>query len=256
MLARGVPAAAAAAALVAAGYALCRVVDALAERERRRQHELSRKLKHREHKKRRRGRKAAGAAPHEHDSASEGEEQSGEDGGSGGSRTPSPAPGEAAVSPSAAVSSSTHVRVHGGKLDLGALAALVASPRAGAVVTFSGTTRDSFEGKRVVSLEYEAYVGMAEKKLREIAVNVREKWPDVIHIAVEHKVGNCPIGESSVVIAVSSPHRATALDSARFCLDQLKALVPIWKKEVYAGAAATWKENAEFFAGPGRSASP
>jgi molybdopterin synthase catalytic subunit len=249
MLARGVPAAAAGAALVAAGYALCRVLDALAARERRRQHELSRKLKHREQKKRQRGRKVAGTAPHGHDSASEGEEQSGEDGGSSGPRTPSPAPGEAVESPS------THVRVHGGKLDLGALAAVVASPGAGAIVTFSGTTRDSFEGKRVVSLEYEAYVGMAEKKLREIAGNVREKWPDVIHIAMEHKVGNCPIGESSVVIAVSSPHRATALDSARFCLDQLKALVPIWKKEVYAGAAATWKENTEFFAGPGRSAS-
>jgi molybdopterin synthase catalytic subunit len=250
MLPRGAPTAAAGAALVLAGFALCRVVDALVARERRRQHELSRKLKHKEHKKRRRGRKAAGAAPHEHDSASEGEEQSGEDGSSGGRRTPSPAPGEAAALPL------THVRVHGGKLDLGALAAMVASPSAGAVVTFSGTTRDSFEGKRVMSLEYEAYEGMAEKKLREIVDNVREKWPDVIRIAVEHKVGSCPIGESSVVIAVSSPHRATALDAARFCLDSLKSSVPIWKKEVYAGTAATWKENAEFFAGPCRSGRP
>lgn len=144
----------------------------------------------------------------------------------------------------------THCKVvQGTNLDVGRLCSMVKSPFAGAVVTFSGTTRNNFEGKTVVRLEYEAYASMAEKEMFTIAAQVRERWPDVIGIAMEHKVGMCPILDTSVVIAVSSAHRVAALDAARFAIDTLKAKVPVWKKEVYANddQKPAWKENAEFF---------
>ena len=122
----------------------------------------------------------------------------------------------------------------------------VGSPRAGAVATFSGTTRDNFEGKQVVRLEYECYEEMAMKEMRKICQEIRKRWK-VERVSITHRLGLCPVGEASVVIAVSSAHRAEALEGVSFAINTLKAKVPIWKKEVYAGRdEPSWKQNVEF----------
>ena len=125
----------------------------------------------------------------------------------------------------------------------GHLTAVVVCPTAGAIATFVGTTRDHFEGKRVVRLEYEAYKPMAEKELRAIIREARARWT-LRHVAISHRTGLVPITESSVEIAISSSHRGEALEAVRFMIDELKARVPIWKKEVYENGAC-WKENKE-----------
>jgi len=110
----------------------------------------------------------------------------------------------------------------------------VASPDAGAVATFVGTTRRHSRDREVVRLEYEAYEGMAEAEMARIADAVRAKH-EVLGIAIHHRVGVVGIGETSVVIAVSAPHRAAALDACRETIDTLKETVPLWKKEIYEG---------------------
>jgi molybdopterin synthase catalytic subunit len=116
------------------------------------------------------------------------------------------------------------------------LLAAVADPKAGAVVVFIGMTRDNNEGRDVERLEYEAYAGMAEKELEKITSEARERWA-IARIAVAHRTGVVPIGMASVVIAVSSAHRGDAFEAARFTIDRLKQVVPIWKKEFFAGGA-------------------
>jgi len=109
------------------------------------------------------------------------------------------------------------------------------SPRCGAVVTFSGTARDHSDGRPdVSSLEYEAYEEQVTPRLEGIATAAREKWPDLERIVLLHRLGPVPIGESAVVVAVSSPHRDSAFEAARFGIDTLKAAVPIWKREEWA----------------------
>ena len=120
----------------------------------------------------------------------------------------------------------------------------VSSPSAGATSMFIGTTRDTFKGKRVVRLEYEAYAPMAEKELAKICQDIRKKW-NVVKIAVVHRIGEVPISEASVVIAISSVHRKDSLEAVQYCIDTLKATVPIWKKEIYADGKSSWKENSE-----------
>ena len=105
-------------------------------------------------------------------------------------------------------------------------------PSCGAVVTFSGTARDHSVGRSEVSrLEYEAYEEQVVPRLDEIAKTVRGRWTDVGRIAMIHRIGEVPITESAVVVAVSSPHRDHAFEAARFCIDTLKETVPIWKRE-------------------------
>ncbi|CAM9633160.1 unnamed protein product [Phaeothamnion confervicola] len=133
-------------------------------------------------------------------------------------------------------------------LDLRALVAWVSDPRAGAVTTFSGVTRNHHNGKKVMRLEYQGYQPMAEKELRGICVEVREKW-DVINVAVVHKLGPTAIEEASVIVAVSSVHRRDGLEATHFAIDALKARVPIWKLEVYEGDSRVWKENVEWKGG-------
>eukprot|EP01064_Diplonema_japonicum_P012279 TRINITY_DN19753_c0_g1_i1.p1 TRINITY_DN19753_c0_g1~~TRINITY_DN19753_c0_g1_i1.p1 ORF type:complete len:205 (+),score=34.64 TRINITY_DN19753_c0_g1_i1:23-616(+) len=116
----------------------------------------------------------------------------------------------------------------------------------GAVATFSGTTRDNFEGKGVVELFYEAYDEMALKEMKKIADSVREKWEDVKGIVVVHRKGLVPVCEASVVIVVSSPHRVASMAAVRFIIDTLKTTVPIWKKEIYDAGIPSWKQNVEF----------
>ena len=110
----------------------------------------------------------------------------------------------------------------------------VASDDAGAIATFVGTTRARSRGREVIRLEYEAYEGMAEAEMERIARELRERH-DLIEVAIHHRVGPVEIGETSVVIAVSAPHRAAAFDACREAIDTLKQTVPLWKKELYVG---------------------
>ena len=110
----------------------------------------------------------------------------------------------------------------------------VRDERAGAIATFTGTTRAVSRGRDVVHLDYEAYEGMAEQVMAEIARELEERY-ELCAVAVHHRTGRVVIGETSVVIAVSAPHRSDALAACRDAIDQLKERVPLWKKEVYAG---------------------
>jgi molybdopterin synthase catalytic subunit len=119
-------------------------------------------------------------------------------------------------------------------LDLGAAVAEVADDRAGAIATFIGTTRIESRGHTVIHLEYEAYEGMAEQVMEELADSLRERY-SLTGVSIHHRVGRVGIGEQSVVIAVSAPHRHDALAACREAIDTLKETVPLWKKEVYEG---------------------
>ncbi|XP_052170214.1 molybdopterin synthase catalytic subunit [Diospyros lotus] len=120
----------------------------------------------------------------------------------------------------------------------------VQAPQCGAIATFSGTTRDNFEGKTVLELRYEAYSPMAIRCIKAICSSARTAM-SLHSIAVAHRLGPVPVGETSIFIAVSSVHRAAALDACKFLIDEIKSSVPIWKKEVYANGEV-WKENSEF----------
>ncbi|KAE8907342.1 hypothetical protein PF005_g728 [Phytophthora fragariae] len=123
---------------------------------------------------------------------------------------------------------------------------LVTHPSAGAISTFVGTTRDNFQGKKVVRLEYEGYTSMVVLELRKICVTIRERWPEVVGVALFHRLGVVEVAEASVIVAVSSPHRREALEACAFAIDTLKATVPIWKSEQYEGDTRVWKENVEW----------
>ena len=125
-------------------------------------------------------------------------------------------------------------RVTDGPLDLGALVEEVRDPSAGAIATFVGTTRDRSRGRTVTHLEYDAYPEMAEAEMARIAIAVGDRHA-ITRIAMAHRTGYVPIGEASVMIAVSAPHRAAALDACREAIDTLKQTVPVWKKEVFEG---------------------
>ncbi len=109
----------------------------------------------------------------------------------------------------------------------------------GAVVLFLGTVRDLTGDKVTVALDYEAYPAMAEKKMAEIEADTRKRWP-VGDIALVHRLGHLDLGEVSVAVAVSCPHRSQAFEACRHAIDRLKELVPIWKKENWADGATEW----------------
>lgn len=120
-------------------------------------------------------------------------------------------------------------------LDSAAIRALehaVTSAGAGGVVTFAGVVRDNARGKRVRSLEYDAYPEMAESEMARIAAEVARRWPESA-LAMVHRIGPLAIGECSVVVVAACPHRAEAFEACRYAIDTLKASVPIWKKEFY-----------------------
>lgn len=110
----------------------------------------------------------------------------------------------------------------------------VASADAGAIATFSGTTRAHSRGREVVRLEYEAYEGMAEEEMERIATELKERYA-LVDVAIHHRTGIVEIGDTSVVIAVSAAHRGDALAACRDAIDTLKQTVPLWKKEIYVG---------------------
>jgi MoaE-MoaD fusion protein len=128
-----------------------------------------------------------------------------------------------------------HARVTSEPLSLEAVAALVRDPRAGAVVTFQGVTRE------VERLDYEAYVEMAEERIAAIVTEVVERH-DLCAAAAEHRVGGVPLSEPSVIVAASAPHRGEAFAGARKIIDRLKSEAPIWKKEI-EGGEGRWAEG-------------
>ena len=119
-------------------------------------------------------------------------------------------------------------------LSLDAVVDEVRSERAGAIATFVGTTRVESRGRTVEHLDYEAYEGMAENVMAEIADALKERY-ELCEIAIHHRTGRVEIGDASVVIAVSAPHRQDALAACKDAIDTLKEQVPLWKKEVYEG---------------------
>ena len=117
--------------------------------------------------------------------------------------------------------------------------AAVASPLAGAVVLFLGTTREFTGDRQTESLNYECYREMAIAKLKELEQEARCRWP-IVECAVVHRLGELQIGEASVAIAVSSPHRQAAFEAGKWLIDTLKEVVPIWKKENWADGTTEW----------------
>jgi molybdopterin synthase catalytic subunit len=124
-------------------------------------------------------------------------------------------------------------------IDECAISQRVRSHRAGAVVTFLGTVRELTGEKRTASLEYEAYPGMAEQKMREIEAESRSRWP-IIEAVLIHRLGHLELGEISVGVAVSCPHRGQAFEACRYLIDRLKEVVPIWKCENWASGDSEW----------------
>ena len=119
-------------------------------------------------------------------------------------------------------------------IDPAALDRAVRDARAGAVVTFVGTTRNENAGRRVRRLEYEAFATMAVKEMRALAAEATRRW-GLRKVAMVHRIGVVPVGEASVAIAVSAGHRGEAFEACRWLIDRLKEIVPIWKKEHYRG---------------------
>uniref|UniRef100_A0A061RE70 Molybdopterin synthase catalytic subunit n=1 Tax=Tetraselmis sp. GSL018 TaxID=582737 RepID=A0A061RE70_9CHLO len=136
-----------------------------------------------------------------------------------------------------------YVEISCSPLDIQKYITLVEDDSAGAISTFVGVTRDDFQGKKVKKLEYEAYEPMAQKCLELICKAASERW-GLVKMAIAHRTGECLVREPSVVIAASSAHRRDSLEAVQWAIDELKATVPIWKKEYFEGGEV-WKENAE-----------
>ncbi len=112
--------------------------------------------------------------------------------------------------------------------------ARVSAPSIGGIVLFVGVVRNENLGRKVLHLEYEAYPEMAEQILAQIGQEIREKWPQVEDVAIVHRIGKLEVGETSVVIAVAGAHREGLFDAARYAIERIKEIAPIWKKEVWA----------------------
>ncbi|HUC36166.1 MAG TPA: molybdenum cofactor biosynthesis protein MoaE [Acidimicrobiales bacterium] len=125
-------------------------------------------------------------------------------------------------------------------LPLAEVSSWATTPNCGALVTFCGTVRDHSEGRAgVTSLEYEAYMEQVVPRLTAVASAAREQWPQIDRLGILHRVGRLEVGETSVMVAVSTPHRAEAFEAARYCIDTVKTSVPIWKRE-------TWSEGSQW----------
>jgi molybdopterin synthase catalytic subunit len=145
----------------------------------------------------------------------------------------------------------TWVGLSSAPLPVADAATWVVRPDCGATVVFTGTARDHAPGRPGVHLlEYEAYEDHAEQRLALVASALRDRWPSVGRVALLHRTGPVGIGEPAVVVAVSAPHRAEAFDAARFGIDELKASVPIWKKEAWQNGES-WGLEAQHLTEPG-----
>lgn len=126
-------------------------------------------------------------------------------------------------------------------LDLQRLINFVRKDESGAVALFYGVVRNHNQGRRVRYLEYDAYPGMAVKKMREVAEEVRARWP-ITELGMMHRMGRVEVGEAALVVAVSSPHRREAFEACQYAVDRVKEIVPVWKKEVGEGGEV-WVEG-------------
>ena len=125
-------------------------------------------------------------------------------------------------------------------IDVNLVLQSVRDERCGASVLFLGTTRSITDGQQTVSLEYECYEGMARRMLEELAAEAHRRW-QLLQCAIVHRVGHVGIGESSIAIAISSPHRADAFSAGQWLIDSIKDSVPIWKKEHWADGSEEWQ---------------
>ena len=128
-------------------------------------------------------------------------------------------------------------------IDIPGLRARLLAGEAGAVVIFDGVARNHTRGRRTRFLEYEGYEAMALKAMAQIAAEAHERWP-INRVGIIHRLGRIEISESSVVIVITSAHRGVAFEACRYCIDRLKKIVPIWKKE-YFEDGEVWVENPE-----------
>lgn len=124
-------------------------------------------------------------------------------------------------------------------IDVTAVLQQVAAPQAGAVVLFLGTARQFTGARQTEALEYECYGAMAERKLAELEAEARRRWP-VVGCVISHRIGRVSVGEASVAVAVSCPHREAAFAAGQWLIDTLKQVVPIWKREHWADGTCTW----------------
>jgi molybdopterin synthase catalytic subunit len=131
------------------------------------------------------------------------------------------------------------IRLQAEPIDYAELTESVRTPACGAVVLFLGTVRELTDGRRTTHLDYEAHPPMAEKKLAEIERETREHWP-VVEMGIVHRTGRMELGEVSVAVAVSCPHRGQAFEACRHAMDRVKEIVPIWKKENWADGVSEW----------------
>lgn len=127
------------------------------------------------------------------------------------------------------------------QIDFDELTEWTRSNQAGAVVLFLGTVREMTGDRRTIALDYEAYPEMARAKMQELADQAAAKWP-VLRAAIAHRFGHLELGDVSVAVAVSTPHRKDAFEAARFLIDTLKEVVPIWKQENWADGSKEWVE--------------
>ena len=131
------------------------------------------------------------------------------------------------------------VEIGPGPLDVQRALAFVADPRAGGTCVFIGTVRDHSDAGTVTGLEYEAWDELAERRFGEVADEVFERWP-ACRVALLHRTGALRVGEASVVVAVSAPHRAEAFEACRHGIERIKADAPIWKREALRSGEAHW----------------
>ncbi len=130
-------------------------------------------------------------------------------------------------------------------IDVGMVARRVVLPECGATVTLDGYAREWTKGKRTLYLVYEAYDAMALTEMQRLGVEAHQKF-DIAHLGIVHRTGRLEIGETSVVIAASAPHRQAAFQACEWTIKELKRTVPIWKKEVYEGGEEEWVGAADF----------
>lgn len=142
-----------------------------------------------------------------------------------------------------------HFQVIERPIDVNDVIAKVIHPHAGAISTFIGTVREMTRGRKTLYLEYEAYRSMAEKQLYTIGQEIVHRWPEA-RVAITHRIGRLEISDMAVVIAVSTPHRPAAFEAARYAIERIKEIVPIWKKEYWEDGAAWIGDQQERVAYP------
>ena len=134
------------------------------------------------------------------------------------------------------------IKITADEIDVGHILSQTTNASSGGTACFIGTTRDTFEGKKVVHLEYETYYSMAMKELLGVCQAMKKKWL-LTNVVFVHRIGTVPVTEVSVLVAASSVHRKEALEAVSYGIDAIKADVPIWKKEQYEDGSYNWKEN-------------